>query len=147
MRRLLPPILVLILLSAMIVLSVVAPGPAVVSYPYTLLGAVLATLGLLVAWRGARHFARVRTNIRTFNEPGVLVTDGLFRWSRNPMYAGFLLLLAGTAILLGAATPFLAVILFAAIADRWYIAFEERALAAKFGDEYAAYKRTTRRWI
>jgi protein-S-isoprenylcysteine O-methyltransferase Ste14 len=147
MRRLLPPVLVLILLVAMIALRLAVPGPVVVSYPYNLAGAVVAALGLLVAFSGARHFARVGTNIRTFNEPGMLVTGGLFRWSRNPMYAGFLLLLAGSAILLGTATPFLAVILFAAIADRWYIAFEERALAAKFGDEYAAYKRTTRRWI
>jgi protein-S-isoprenylcysteine O-methyltransferase Ste14 len=107
----------------------------------------VAALGLLVTLAGARLFARIGTNIKTFNEPGVLVTGGLFRWSRNPMYAGFLLILAGTAILLGAATPFLLVILFALVADRWYIAFEERALASKFGEEYAAYKRRTRRWI
>ena len=62
----------------------------------------------------------------------MLVTDGLFRWRRNRMYAGFLLLLTGTAILLAPATPFLAMILFAVVADRWYIDFEERPLAAKF---------------
>jgi protein-S-isoprenylcysteine O-methyltransferase Ste14 len=145
--QLIPPILVLILLAVMIALRVVAPGPVLVSYPYNLAGAVLATLGLLVTGAGARLFARVGTNIRTFNEPGTLVTDGLFRWSRNPMYLGFVLLLAGTAIFLGAATPFLAVVLFALIADRWYIAFEERALERKFGEDYAAYMRRTRRWI
>ncbi len=145
--QLIPPILVLILLAVMIALRVVAPGPVVVSYPYSLAGALLATLGLLVTGSGARLFARVGTNIKTFNEPGVLVTGGLFRWSRNPMYLGFVLLLAGTAILLGAATPFLAVVLFALIADRWYIAFEERALERKFGEDYAAYMRRTRRWI
>lgn len=145
--QLIPPILVLILLVVMIALRVVAPGPVLVSYPYNLAGAVLATLGLLVTGSGARLFSRVGTNIRTFNEPGVLVTNGLFRWSRNPMYLGFVLLLAGTAILLGAATPFLAVVLFALIADRWYIAFEERALERKFGEDYAAYMRRTRRWI
>jgi protein-S-isoprenylcysteine O-methyltransferase Ste14 len=145
--RLLPPILVLILLATMIMLRIFAPGPVVASYHYPLAGAVLAILGLLVTWCGAHHFTSAGTNIKTFNEPGVLVTDGLFQWSRNPMYAGFLLLLAGIAILLGAATPFLPVIVFAVIADRWYIAFEERALARKFGEEYEAYKRRARRWI
>jgi protein-S-isoprenylcysteine O-methyltransferase Ste14 len=70
----------------------------------------------------------------------VLVTDGFFHWSRSPKYAGFLLLVAGTAVLLGAPTPFLAMIRFAVAADRWYIAFEERALAAKLGAEYTACK-------
>ncbi|MBX9588324.1 MAG: hypothetical protein K2X43_03400 [Hyphomonadaceae bacterium] len=144
--RLLPPILVLILLVAMIVLRFAAPDPVVVSYPYNLAGMVLAAAGLLVTLAGARPFGHVGTNIRTFNEPGALVTDWLFRRTRNPMYLGFVLLLAG-AVLLGTATPFLAVALFAITADRWYTAFEERALERKFGEDYAAYRRGTRRWI
>lgn len=145
--QLIPPILVLILLAAMIALRMFAPGALVVPYPYNLAGVVVATLGMLMTLTEARKFDRIGTNIKTFHEPGVLVTDGLFRWTRNPIYLGFVLLLAGTAILLGAATPFLAVLLFAIIADRWYIAFEERALQDKFGADYAAYMRRTRRWI
>ena len=145
--RLLPPRLVLILLAAMGALHVLLPGPMLLAFPYTLAGAAVAALGLALVLSGARLFSRVRTNIRTFNEPGVLVTGGLFRWSRNPIYLGFVLLLLGTAVLLGSATPFLAVVVFAAVADRWYIAFEERAMQAKFGDAYADYKRRTRRWI
>ncbi len=145
--RLLPPKLVLILLVAMVGLHVVLPGPVVVAFPYNLVGAVVAALGLFVTLAGARLFARVGTNIKTFNEPGVLVTDGLFRWSRNPMYLGFVLLLAGTAIVLGTATPLLGPVLFAVIADRWYIAYEERALQHKFGAQYAAYMGKTRRWL
>ncbi|MFZ1105652.1 MAG: isoprenylcysteine carboxylmethyltransferase family protein [Hyphomicrobiaceae bacterium] len=77
----------------------------------------------------------------------MLVTDGLFRWSRNPMYLGFVLRLLGTAILLGTTTPFIAPALFALIADRWYIAFEERAMGEKFGVDDAAYMGRTRRWL
>jgi protein-S-isoprenylcysteine O-methyltransferase Ste14 len=145
--RLLPPKLVLILLAVMVALWVLVPGPVLIPFPYTLVGAVIAAGGLLVTLGGARLFARVGTNIRTFNEPGVLVTDGLFRWSRNPMYLGFVLLLLGTAILLGTATPVLGPALFALVADRWYIAFEERAMQQKFGADYTAYKGRTRRWI
>jgi protein-S-isoprenylcysteine O-methyltransferase Ste14 len=145
--RILPPHLVLTLLVAMVALHITLPGPVVLAFPYNLAGLVVAALGLAVTLSGARLFARVGTNIRTFNEPGVLVTDGLFRWSRNPMYLGFVLLLLGTAMVLGTATPFLAPLLFAVVADRWYIAFEERALQHKFGADYAAYSSRTRRWI
>jgi protein-S-isoprenylcysteine O-methyltransferase Ste14 len=145
--RLLPPKLVLVLLVAMAALHGLLPGPVLIAFPYNLAGALVAGLGLLLTLAGARLFARVGTNIKTFNEPGVLVTDGLFRWSRNPMYLGFVLLLAGTAILLGTAAPFLGPVLFAIVADRWYIAFEERAMQAKFGAEYSAYRRKTRRWL
>jgi protein-S-isoprenylcysteine O-methyltransferase Ste14 len=142
-----PPILVLLLLASMVALRVAAPGPTVVSYPYNLGGALPAAAGLLVIAASARLFARVGTNIRHHNEPGTLVTGGPFRWSRNPIYLGFLLLLAGAAVALGAATPFLAVVLFAIVVDRWYIPFEESALARKFGADYAAYRQRTRRWI
>jgi protein-S-isoprenylcysteine O-methyltransferase Ste14 len=145
--RLLPPHLVLILLVAMVALHLALPGPAVLAFPYNLTGVVVAALGLAVTLSGARLFARVGTNIRTFNEPGKLVTDGPFCWSRNPMYLGFLLLLLGTATMLGTATPFLAPALFALVADRWYIAFEERAMREKFGADYAAYMGRTRRWL
>ena len=145
--RILPPILVLILLVAMGALHVLLPGRELIAFPYTLIGAVVAALGFVLTLSGARLFARVGTNIRTFNEPGVLVTGGLFRWSRNPMYLGFVLLLLGTAILLGTATPLVAPALFALIADRWYIPFEERAMQTKFGAAYAAYMSTTRRWL
>jgi protein-S-isoprenylcysteine O-methyltransferase Ste14 len=63
------------------------------------------------------------------------------------MYLGFVLLLLGTAMLLGTATPFFGPALFALVADRWYIAFEERAMQQKFGADYAAYRSRTRRWI
>jgi protein-S-isoprenylcysteine O-methyltransferase Ste14 len=145
--RLLPPRLVLILILAMVALRFLAPGPMIMSFPHNLVGALVAVVGLGLALSGARLFSRVGTNIKTFNEPGTLVTGGAFRWTRNPMYLGFLLLLAGIAILLGAATPFVAVALFALVADRWYIAFEERALERKFGTAYVAYRQTTRRWI
>ena len=125
----------------------VLPGPTLLAFPTTLVGAAVAALGLILTLSGARLFARVGTNIRTFNEPGVLVTDGPFRWSRNPIYLGFVVLLLGTAILLGTTTPFMAPVLFALIADRWYIAFEERAMGEKFGVDYVAYMRSTRRWL
>jgi protein-S-isoprenylcysteine O-methyltransferase Ste14 len=147
MKRLLPPILVLIAVALMLLLRIVVPGGRIIAWPYSLAGIALAVAGLTVTLVAARRFARIGTNIKTFNEPGTLVTDGLFAYSRNPMYLGFVLFLAGVATALGTLSPILVAIAFAVIADRWYIRFEEAAMAAKFGDAYARYKQSVRRWI
>ncbi len=64
------------------------------------------------------------------------------------MYLGFGLSLLGIALLLSAAISNLVlVVAFVIIVDRWYIAFEERAMLANFGEQYSAYQAQTRRWI
>ncbi len=116
-------------------------------WPFNLAGGLLAATGLTIAAATARRFARIGTNIRTFDEPGTLVSDGLFAYSRNPIYLGFVLFLGGFAVTLGTLSPLLVAVAFALITDRWYIRFEEAAMAAKFGEAYLRYKQTVRRWI
>ena len=147
MHRLLPPQLFLLSLIAMLCLhrwlpmqhwlpsDRIAPGLLVV------LGGAGITL-----WH-ALLFKRLNTNIKTFNPPDQLVTAGLFRFTRNPMYLGFSLALLGCALLLGSASPFLVVLAFVMITDRWYIPFEERAMAARFGQDYQHYCNRVRRWL
>jgi protein-S-isoprenylcysteine O-methyltransferase Ste14 len=89
----------------------------------------------------------VRTNIVTFGEPTRLVADGWFRWSRNPMYLGFALLLTGVALALGGAVTFVPTALFVLAAEKVYIPFEERAMTRAFGDEYVRYAGQVRRWF
>src|SRR5262245_55592271 len=147
MRKLLPPVLVVIVAVIMSLARLVLPGPVIFQPPFSWLGVILLVAGAGLALIGAHQFNKAGTNIPTFNDPTVLVTDGLYKWSRNPIYLGFTLLLTGLAILLGTLVPFLGPVAFAATADRWYIAFEEAALARKFGERYDAYRRTTRRWV
>lgn len=147
MKKLLPPVLVLIIAIAMSAARSVLPGPVIVPEPYNWFGLVLLAAGPALGLIGVRHFNKVGTNIPTFNEPTLLVTDGLFKWSRNPIYLGFTLFLLGLAVMLGSLVPFLGPIVFAVTSDRWYIAFEEEALTRKFGARYDAYRRATRRWI
>ena len=147
MKRLLPPVLVLLAVVLMALLRVVAPGANLVPWPLNLAGVPLAVAGLAITVVAARRFAIIGTNIKTFNEPGSLVTDGPFGYSRNPMYLGFALFLAGLAVGLGTLSPLLVAAAFTVIADRWYIRFEEAAMAAKFGAAYARYKQKVRRWI
>ena len=76
-----------------------------------------------------------------------MVTDGIYRYSRNPMYLGMALLLAAWALWLGNAAAWLGIVLFVALINRYQIRPEERILAAKFGDDYHSYCRRTRRWL
>ena len=144
--RILPPILVLGLLILMAVLRALAPGP-LIRPPWPWLGLVPLLLGLGLLISGSGRFRKIGTNLKTFDEPGVLVTDGPFRFSRNPMYLGFLLLLLGVAAIMGAGTPFVGPLAFVLAAALWYIPFEERMMRAKFGEAYEAYSRKVRRWI
>jgi protein-S-isoprenylcysteine O-methyltransferase Ste14 len=147
MRWLLPPILFLACVASMALLHLAAPVRAVVPEPYRWLGLPVLLAGLGVAQWHARLFRRRGTNIKTFDAPDRLVTEGLFRRTRNPMYLGFALALLGGAILLTSLSPCAVVVAFVLIVDRWYIAFEEAAMTRTFGDDYRRYQRRVRRWI
>ncbi|WP_372002259.1 methyltransferase [Tistrella mobilis] len=147
MTWLLPPILVLILLILMAVLARLWPEPGLLSDPWHLLGLVLLLAGIALPLMVSRLFRRVRTNINTFRDPDVMVADGPFRISRNPIYLGFALILLGAALLSGAAVALLPALAFVLITDRWYIPFEEARMSAQFGAAYDDYRRRTRRWL
>ena len=144
---LLPPSLFLITLSVMALFGTLLPGPAVLADPFSWLGLLPIAAGAGITIASGRRFHRTGTNIKTFDPPTHMVTDGFFRWSRNPMYLGFVLMTLGAAVLMGSLTPLLIAAAFAVICDRWYIRFEERAMQASFGEAYDAYCRRTRRWI
>ncbi|NVI99345.1 isoprenylcysteine carboxylmethyltransferase family protein [Myxococcus sp. AM009] len=147
MQRLLPPRLALILAALMAAFDSFLPGPALVPSAFQWLGLPLVVLGLGVAIAARAQFARARTNIYTFSKPDYLVTDGLFRFTRNPMYLGFCLALTGLAVFLGSLAPVLCALAYLVISDRWYIAFEEEMMRARFGEAYQRYARHTRRWL
>lgn len=148
MKKLLPPIL--FILTA-VVMGIVCWGTGSehnILYPYNLFGLFFLVVGLGMASWGSRLFRRLNTNIMTFDEPDVLVTQGLYRFTRNPMYLGFVIAILGIAILYqGAIVAFVLAFLFFIVTDRWYIKFEERAMLSKFGEEYQNYCNNTRRWI
>ena len=147
MRRLLPPHLVLLLVAVAAILTAVVPLGAVVPGRWRLLGTAPLLAGAVVTVAGARHFDRVGTNIRTFDDPGHLVDDGLFGRTRNPMYVGFTLLLVGVAMLLGSVVAWIAPLGFFLAADRWFVPFEERRMAARFGTAFFRYRERVPRWI
>jgi protein-S-isoprenylcysteine O-methyltransferase Ste14 len=147
MKRILPPMLFLICLAAMLALGFGWPVQRIWPPALKLLGIALLGSGMLLLIAGSRRFTQVGTNVDTFGEPDLLVTDGPFRYSRNPMYLGMSLALFGVWIILETLSPLACVLIFILITDRWYIPFEEKSMIEKFGQDYLNYKLKTRRWI
>ena len=131
----------------MALLGILLPGPRLLDEPLRWLGILPLAVGGWITVASGLRFHRSGTNIQTFAPPTRMVTDGFFRWTRNPMYLGFVLMTAGAAVMFGTLTPLLTAAAFAIICDRWYILFEERAMQAAFGDAYDVYRRSTRRWV
>lgn len=110
---------------------------------------LLVAAGALVAAAGVAAFRRARTTVdpRDPAKSTELVASGIYRASRNPMYLGFLLLLAGWGVFLGNVLALAALPLFVGAMNRLQIRPEERALRARFGERYERYERTVRRWL
>lgn len=142
-----PPLWFLLAIGAQLLLHAFAPGGELVPWPWTLIGlAPLAAGVLLTAW-AVTLFYRRRTGVRPGTPAAVLVAVGPYRVTRNPMYVGLTVALAGGALLLGSWTPWLVVPAFVVLLDRRFVRREERLLAARFGDDYAAFRARVRRWL
>ena len=110
-------------------------------------GAALVAMGIGISVAGKRGFQRAGTNVQTFEDPGVFVTDGLYAISRNPMYLGLVLAGFGAALVSGTLAAVVLGAAFALIVRYWYIAHEERAMRRAFGTRYEAYCRAVGRWL
>ncbi len=109
----------------------------------------LAAAGLLTDVAGIASFVRARTTVNPLKPANAssLVTSGIYRITRNPMYFGMLLILFAWATYLANAVAFAIVPAFILYLNRFQIEPEERALAALFGDAFVAYKTRVRRWL
>ena len=146
MKRLLPPHLTILLLAAIAALAVWHPAIQPIrdrALPWD----IPLILGIAVLAWARIHFARKRAEIMTFGTPRALITDGPFRWSRNPMYLGFALVLLAAALFVNLWCALLAPLALVAISALWYIPFEERTLRRLFGTDFDAYAGRTRRWL
>ena len=110
-------------------------------------GALPILAGIVVAMLARRQFQRAGTNIVPLTPSAALVTDGMFAWSRNPMYASMTAVLIGTAIGVDRVLPWIVVPLFAATLRLHFIRHEERLMEATFGQVYVDYKARVRRWL
>jgi protein-S-isoprenylcysteine O-methyltransferase Ste14 len=146
-KAILPPTYVFLALVAIAGLHLLAPVTTIISWPWRLVGIVPLGAGIVLNLIADRAFKTTGTTVKPFQESSALVTGGVFRLSRHPMYLGIVLIILGIACLLGSLTPFVVVPLLGFLLDRRFIRVEERMLEETFGAAWLEYKARVRRWI
>lgn len=145
-----PPVpLAAVFAAAMFGLSLLAPGASVVFAGHTFIAIALALIGVAIAIAGILAFRAHSTTVNplTPNASSVVVSSGVYSLSRNPMYLGFLLALAGWSVYLSNVLAALLLPAFVAYLIRFQIKPEERALLIKFGPSFAKYMAAVGRWL
>jgi len=145
-----PPVVqVVIIAGLMWALAGLLPGLsfAIPGSPLVALGIVMT--GVVVALLGVLEFRTAGTTVdpRAPEQSASLVVRGVYRVSRNPMYVGFLLMLTGWAVFLGNIVSLLLLPVFILYMNRFQIVPEEQYMREKFGEAYAQYQATVRRWL
>src|SRR5215203_5700860 len=146
----LPPPVVALLVAFMMWGAARFTGPISIALGLRLIAALLlAGTGLAIAIAGIVQFRRARTTTNPFHPDAAssLVDDGIYRFTRNPMYLGMLLTLLGWAAFLASPMALLLTPLFVLYMNRFQIGPEERALSARFGAAFDAYTASVRRWL
>lgn len=126
-----------------------APAFGFVLRANLIIAAGLAAIGVFIAILGVISFRRAGTTVNP-RQPAAatqLVVSGVYRWTRNPMYLGMLLVLLGWGVFLAHALAFISATAFIPLMNRLQIGPEERILTATFGPAFTAYQSAVRRWL
>jgi protein-S-isoprenylcysteine O-methyltransferase Ste14 len=111
-------------------------------------GLVLIILGAAgLVWSLVQHFARIPERVELEWTPKYLLTRGLYRFTRNPMYVAVVVLWFGWAVFYGSSAVFIGCLLAWVVTNFVVIPREERNLEARFGEVYREYKSTVPRWL
>jgi protein-S-isoprenylcysteine O-methyltransferase Ste14 len=131
------------------VLAAILPFLAIQSAVFFWLSVPLVLFGSIVLLVSVRSFAKAGTTVNPIEPEKAdrLVTSGLYRFTRNPMYLGMLLVLFALAFALQNIAAFSGPLLYALSITLFQIIPEERVLEGKFGIAFAAYRKQTRRWL
>jgi protein-S-isoprenylcysteine O-methyltransferase Ste14 len=144
-----PPVVALLAAAAMWWVALRTP---VLPLPSTIRHAAaigIAALGCACDLAGLHAFRRARTTINPMRPAATrsLVSSGIYRFTRNPMYVGLLLFLTAWGVWLSSGWALLLVVAFAGYINRFQIVPEEKVLAQLFGPAYDAFKARVRRWL
>lgn len=145
-----PPLaLAIVLAMAMWLMADLPPPLPYIEVAGRVVAACLALSGIASIVAGAAQFRKASTTVNPTRPDSAttLVSGGIYRYSRNPMYLGIALMMLGWAIWLGSSYGLIPPAVFVLYLNRFQIRPEEEALRARFGAEYLAYKRAVRRWL
>ena len=144
-----PPAVALLMAAAMWGLGRFAPLIELVPAARVAAASVIALGGLAFDLAGVIAFRLAKTTVNPLRpeNTSAVVTSGVYRITRNPMYVGMALILLAWAVFLSSAWALLGPLAFVLYITRFQIKPEERALAARFGSSYADYLASVRRWL
>ena len=120
---------------------------AQVTRPSQFAGLAVALAGLALIFLSLGLFRRFRTRPEPWQPSSALITSGLYRISRNPMYLGMAATSAGIALYFESLAAAALLVLVIALIDRFVIKREESYLSRRFGADFEAYRRQVRRWL
>ncbi|MBB3764380.1 methyltransferase family protein [Sphingomicrobium lutaoense] len=115
--------------------------------PRALTGGALAAAGAVIIVLALLRFGQAKTPPEPWEETTALVTGGIYRRTRNPMYLGMALIFFGITLIAACLLLLALFVLAVVVIDRGVIRREESYMERKFGDDYRAYKAATKRWI
>ena len=145
-----PPLVAVVIAGAMYAAAaLLAPVWALPPNVRVFVALALAGLGAAFDLAGMLAFRKAKTTINplTPQRSSAVVTHGVYRLTRNPMYVGLVLILLGLAVYLASPWALLGPLAFGAFITRFQIQPEERALTARFGTAYTDYCARVRRWL
>ncbi|MDN5851100.1 MAG: isoprenylcysteine carboxylmethyltransferase family protein [Nitrococcus sp.] len=147
--RIPPPVIMLVTALLMWLLSAAVPAPMIGFAGNRVVAGLLVVVGLATGAVAVLSFRKAGTTIHPTkpDTSACLVTSGIYRRTRNPMYLGLLVILLGWAALLANIAALMSLPLFVGYINRFQIGPEERALAGKFPAEFDAYRQRVRRWL
>ena len=142
-----PPILTLIHIATAYLLTWLIPIPLVVPQALRLVGFGLVVIGILFGGAAFYAFGKAHTTLDPHGSVSTIVSQGIYRFVRNPIYLAFLLMLIGFPLNSGSVWGIVLAPVFVVTMNRWVIEKEEAYLEKKFGDVYNSYKSRVRRWL
>lgn len=146
-RIIYPPIWLVIGFVAIFALNEASVGPRFTSTAGQIVGGIVIFLGLCLLLLAGTLFKRAGTDLVPFQNVSALVTTGVYRMTRNPMYLGMATVLLGTAITVGIAAAIVVPIVFMVIIQFRFILPEETMLRGIFPEDFSEYCTRVRRWI
>ena len=112
-----------------------------------LIGLGFIGLGFLLAFNSIARFVRAKTGVVPFSESTALITEGFYKYTRNPMYVGMNSFLLGLMLILKNPLNIFFLIIFFFVVRNMFVLKEEVQMEETFGEDYLTYKRKVRRWL
>lgn len=142
-----PPVLLVSHIAVAYLARWFIPFPFAVPVILRNIGFTLVVVGFLFGFSAFREFRKARTTVDPHGSVKSIVTSGVYRLTRNPIYVGFTLMLIGLPLNSGTYWGIVLAPVFIYLMNRLVIEQEETYLEKKFGDVYTSFKSRVRRWL